>query len=758
MGPKCAALAEIEARLALTPNVVLSHEPSPPAGARARLSASLDGAEFVLVLALGTETSSRTHRAVSPLDALEAIWPAELPPLGPPVVAPNRPALEAACRGEGAAAALAGGSALGPLLPRLTAIRPSRRAPELTQAWARGLEMVSSGQAGSAWRKLKDVLERLERGELAPTWRRLATSSTAAPSRLTSVGDELLAFGSGSLQGLDPRSGRTRWARDLGRADPDAIALDPRGPALVVGERALWAISARDGQVLWKRAAKRPAPHPIVLSRRVIAADADALFALDVQSGAERWSLPLPSPPSGGPVEAGGFVHLPLESKILRVDPRTGKQGPEFGLEDEISGPLVPTARGQLWVPIGGDRIMQIDPERRAIRARFDDLFGLDWPGVMLGERLTALQQNGRRTRVVWLDPDDGRIEKREPATAPLARRTDFSGSLHPSSSRRHLVVRDPSGRMVVQIRASRSIEALATHGARAVLGEKDRAEIVDLAARKVVRRIDLEGTVVELTLSSEVEIATLADGGAYGWPVPGSPIWQAWRQRARLDLAESAMAAGRHSDAQKAAEEALSRSPGLVRARWLRAQALEARNQRSAPDAWLQLALELPSGSAPATDARRALERYGLSVGSFEPSATSTKSTLPIRDGKLVLGEQTFEAKGEALVAAEASGDAVWVWTDQGLHRVDPATARRTSKLRLASRPQLHLLTERVGFSYDGLTLSAIQLDPLRLLGRVEIQGVEGMGHAGDRTWLDLGPRGFVELDPEHGLGVAPR
>lgn len=814
-GEACVLHAPIATQLERTPGLIVSRGASDPSDLSVRRRAL--GATYAVrarrisseEVEVEVEGDARIHRARAkdPSVALERAWPAEAPRLGPEVRPPNLAALEAACEGHSDEALRHAGAALGTLLPRLTPFRDSRPSAPLFTRWAQALATAPSTESV---RLLNRILLALERGEIAPFWRRLPRTATAAPSALALQEGAVHLFEAGFLARVDLGSGQDIWRTWVGRAEPIPLAL-PGGPLLVARTDGVSALSRADGRKIWET--KLKGIHPEVAARGDIlyAAGAEDAISLDRATGAVRWRTALPKKAVAGPRDLGARIAIPLETAVLFVDPASGRPIGSIVVPDGVAGPLEATPNGYLWVLIGSDGVKQLDPERGSVRARITGIPGIAWPPLLVGERLVVLTPSRRRSRLRWLDALAPRGRRAEvPAEGPVVLRPDFSGVLHLDGQGRRLVGRDAVGTEIFRLALPRAGQAIATFGARAVVGMGDRALVVDVDRARRLFEVRFEAPVLDVVLGAEGGAALLSDGVVYGWPGPGDPRSQALLQTARLDLAEIALASGRAREAKVAAEAALARSPESLTAQVLRARALEAERPRDAVPVFLEIQASAPRGSPPEREAVAALARLGLeplsddaraglhpSGSEASPSSrelevngevlTRAPTSSTSAAWRVELGFSPFEARrvgdravvtgSDRVVALDVeSGRRAWqyrlpgeevrqldvvegallVWTNAVLHRIDPARGRREGRVRLTGAPKLIAHSPRgpVALAYDGAVLAAIEIAGPRLLGRAEIPDVVDLIPEDDRVLARLGDGRWLAIDPKLGLG----
>jgi outer membrane protein assembly factor BamB len=111
------------------------------------------------------------------------------------------------------------------------------------------------------------------------------------------------------LTAIDPKDGRVIWQRGFKGHLEEPQAVDSGLIITGAGEGGLWALREKDGTVVWHSDIGHADVTPLVVDDAVYAQaqpqgskDASVFVALDRDSGAELWRLPLLGQPWGAPV------------------------------------------------------------------------------------------------------------------------------------------------------------------------------------------------------------------------------------------------------------------------------------------------------------------------------------------------------------------------------------------------------------------------------------------------------------------------
>jgi outer membrane protein assembly factor BamB len=153
----------------------------------------------------------------------------------------------------------------------------------------------------------------------------------------------------GRVVALDVTSGAQQWARRLGGAANEMLALDDR---VYVGsdDNFFYCLLARDGEIAWRwRTGGDVVGVPVIDEHRVYFVSRDnVLRALDRHSGAQRWKRALPGRPTRGPVGAADLLLVTgLAPKLSAFAMKDGSPAGEVTAPGELAAiPYVTESRG----------------------------------------------------------------------------------------------------------------------------------------------------------------------------------------------------------------------------------------------------------------------------------------------------------------------------------------------------------------------------------------------------------------------------
>ncbi|MCZ7648434.1 MAG: PQQ-binding-like beta-propeller repeat protein [Planctomycetota bacterium] len=166
------------------------------------------------------------------------------------------------------------------------------------------------------------------------------------------------------------------YTRDMGRQYMKVMARGPVSP--VVGEEVvviapkdaggLLAFERRGGKIRWQRPLCNSRFLPGVCDGNLLVAD-NVVEALDLETGASRWSYALPGEQLyGRPGYAGGVLYLPTEECLRMLDARSGVPKGELAWDPRV-GPLANLLiQPERIVGVGGTDVAAYGPQgtRRA--------------------------------------------------------------------------------------------------------------------------------------------------------------------------------------------------------------------------------------------------------------------------------------------------------------------------------------------------------------------------------------------------------
>ena len=170
-------------------------------------------------------------------------------------------------------------------------------------------------------------------------WRRTLSAPQAV--KPAAAGDQLyVGLQGGRVLALDRESGEEIWAYAVGDEVTGLLALDDQ---LIVGTTGNHVYSLRPdkGRLRWQWRVGADVTGPAVADDKRIyfAALDNVLRAVDRNSGNLRWTQPLPSRPSGGPLRTGDVVIVPTVSADIGVyNAETGKPAFTIKAAGELGG------------------------------------------------------------------------------------------------------------------------------------------------------------------------------------------------------------------------------------------------------------------------------------------------------------------------------------------------------------------------------------------------------------------------------------
>lgn len=179
-------------------------------------------------------------------------------------------------------------------------------------------------------------------------WQHTLPAHINAPPAL--AGDRVYApLADGRVVALEVATGKERWARRLGGAVNDMLALDDR---LFVGsdDNYFYSLNTANGSINWRwRTGGDVIGVPIVDEHRVYFVSKDNLLrALDRNSGSQRWKRELPGRPTRSPVRAGDVVLVSgLAPKVTAYALKDGTPAGEVTSPGELAAsPFLMQQRG----------------------------------------------------------------------------------------------------------------------------------------------------------------------------------------------------------------------------------------------------------------------------------------------------------------------------------------------------------------------------------------------------------------------------
>jgi hypothetical protein len=218
-------------------------------------------------------------------------------------------------------------------------------------------------------------------------------------------------------RGADGALSLVQWRPRLARIDPADGRAQPLAPVAASqrwsfdldGSRAIVASGTavalfKNAQEAWRHAAADAVTCGPVFAGRLVVAGTDEgeLMALDGESGAVAWRLPIDRGLRGRPTVAGTLVVVYCREgdAIVAVDAATGRQAWSHPLGDAPIGPPVATPSG-LLVASKGSRVALLDPDTGKARAErtlpgwIVDVIPLPGKAGALADRIAALTRDG---------------------------------------------------------------------------------------------------------------------------------------------------------------------------------------------------------------------------------------------------------------------------------------------------------------------------------------------------------------------------
>jgi len=156
-------------------------------------------------------------------------------------------------------------------------------------------------------------------------------SLQGAPDPAFIGGNIVAGFADGTVEALDPATGKVRWSRRLCQErrkmnDADMTPVELPDGSILTGchSRGIAVLAAEDGAVLetWRV----PGPlHAVIDHDRIWLTTAGGkLFALDAESLEARWELDLGETPMAEAQRCGGLLLVPIDRSMMMIDPAAG--------------------------------------------------------------------------------------------------------------------------------------------------------------------------------------------------------------------------------------------------------------------------------------------------------------------------------------------------------------------------------------------------------------------------------------------------
>lgn len=641
---QCAVRTRLAAAAQLSPKVRVLRAPLKGgeglAQGRRRLGAqwALDGRAHAATstvhwLGKGHEAQAQSTDGDDLRAALKATWPKPLERAEASGLAgaANAEAVRAACAQDADTAYEAAGAAAAPNMATMVPAPRALKQGTLLQrwAWAKGQLQQPYG-CKKAQPTLRSVTYELEHGHLPPIWRRPPRDSRR-PTAITRVDGAWVLYEDGRFFAVDPDSGQPLWQREVAEAEPAPVRLAD-GLLALLTTKGVTVIETKTGTTAW-RAALRNASAELVTTRGLlIISGRERVHALDLRTGQPRWSYDGLSRPAAGPIEVDGRIIAPLYSRLVVLDPQRGTLIREIELGDEIAAPLLPADDGQVWVAVGADQLLKVDPRVGKITFQSRQAYGAAWPPAVVAGRLVAFLKSGRgRTELATIDPQRPKAPRQYVSglMPPLIGLSDFSGFVHLSRRPWSIVARNLSGKVRWQTRMGRPVRALSAPGDLVVSGVGRRVVVLDRKRGTRLWHSDFEAPVLDVHFEQEGGLVALDNGALYGLPGAGDPRLAAYLEQARLDLAGCQLDLRQYSAAQATAGRVLARDPAQLDAQALLARIASKQRSPEATAQWLQVLQQAPAADPVQADARTALEQLSGVQGLRTPQRALSKIDL---------------------------------------------------------------------------------------------------------------------------------
>jgi outer membrane protein assembly factor BamB len=641
-------------------------------------------------------TQASEAQEVSIGELLQILWPSGAPPIvtSDALAASSPQALDAACRGDSKAAYDLSGSAIGRAIRKLVAppeeSKQRRGERPLLLEWAHADAAARQGRLAEAAQLYERVLSRLESGERAPLWRRIAGSASTSPSVHGSI-TVVLEGGRFVARALD--SGRTLWTLELGRVEP-VLADAGRGLLIAVTEKGVVAIDATTGKAEWRIDLTSAWPEIASIGDRLFISGDDELRAVDRKDGRVVWRFESTQDIVSGPVVVGRLLALPLEAELVLLDPENGERLARAKVGDEISGPLFATD-GLVWITIGADRIAQVDVSNpKSIEGAFRTIAlpGTIWPPVALSRGLAVAAKDQKRgTYLAAID--GGAVKMITRGSPPVVSIASLQGAAFLEQKRDAILAFGPDARQKWRSKLPAAATALAETPTAIWALSADRVIRLEGATGRSIGPILLGERAKELAVAESGAIAVIEGGAIYGLPPIEDPRAQSWMLELKRSLAEVYSSLGRFPLAERRLKEILDRDASDLEALALSARLTSKRDPRRAAATWLRLLDLVKPGDPIESEARAAIDDLaGVQAflrldGPAEIVATSSTGVAAVRVGAKVIaladepaGRPRWTRPGSSVTGHEGhfAIDSEWVRASDG---VITASAQRPDR-----------------------------------------------------------------------------
>ncbi len=156
-------------------------------------------------------------------------------------------------------------------------------------------------------------------------------SLQGAPDPAFIGGSVIAGFADGTVEALDPATGKVRWTRRLCQErrkmnDADLTPVELPDGSILTGchSRGIAVLAPEDGAVIETWRVPGPLHAVVDLDRIWLTTASGKLFALDAESLEARWEVDLGETPMGGARRCGGLVLVPIDRSMMMIDPDAG--------------------------------------------------------------------------------------------------------------------------------------------------------------------------------------------------------------------------------------------------------------------------------------------------------------------------------------------------------------------------------------------------------------------------------------------------
>ncbi|NEU58835.1 PQQ-binding-like beta-propeller repeat protein [Halorussus sp. MSC15.2] len=179
----------------------------------------------------------------------------------------------------------------------------------------------------------------------------------------------------------------------------------------------VFAIDAESGDQRWQTAVDGPESAVVVVDGTAVVTSDEGVVSLDAADGSERWRTEIPPTYNTSPLVAEGAVYVPSDLSLVALDTDTGEERWRYttGLETEAP-PAV--ADGTVFFGDGDAYVYALDAVDGSERWRFKTRGSVECPPAIVGETVYAGSNDGRVYAIDaatgerrWSHETDGRIE-----------------------------------------------------------------------------------------------------------------------------------------------------------------------------------------------------------------------------------------------------------------------------------------------------------------------------------------------------------